>query len=257
MSKQSGLGDNLYIAGYDLSGDINAIGNVGGGPAALEFTGIDKYAPERKGGLRDGRLQMTAFFNPGTLPDQAHARLKTLPTTDVVAAYFRGTALGGASANIVAKQIGYDGTRGDSGEFTFAVEAQANAYGLEWGKSLTAGKRTDSVAGNGTGVDFGVGSPPLFNGASLFGLQAYLHVFAFTGTSVTVKLQESSDNGVGDTWADVTGGSFSAATGVTSQRIETARGQTVERYLRAVTTGTFSNAVFAVSVARNDVAVTF
>jgi hypothetical protein len=55
----------------------------------------------------------------------------------------------------------------------------------------------------------------------------------------------------------VTGGGFTAATGVGAQRIQTARGQTVERYLRVVTTGTFSNAVFAVSVARNDVEVTY
>ncbi|MFI5524981.1 hypothetical protein [Streptomyces platensis] len=255
MGKQSGLGDNLYISGYDLSGDIGSLGNVGGGPAAQEVTGIDKSAPERVGGIRDGRLQMTSFFNPGT--DRSHVRLKALPTTDVIAAYFRGTALGGASANIVAKQANYDGTRGDSGEFTFAIESQANGYGLEWGRSLTAGKRTDTTGTNGASVDFGPGSPPAFNGSGLFGLQAYLHVFAFTGTSVTVKLQESSDNGVGDPWADVVGGAFTAATGVTSQRIETARGQTVERYLRAVTTGTFTSAVFAVSVVRNDVAVTF
>lgn len=257
MAKQGGLGDNLYIAGYDLSGDIGSVGNVGGGPATLEVTGIDKSAPERIGGLRDGRIQFSAFFNPGTLPDKAHARLKTLPTTDVVAAYFRGTALGGASANIVAKQLNYDGNRGDSGEFTFAVEAAANAYGLEWGRSLTAGKRTDTTGTNGASVDFGLGSPPLFNGSTLFGLQAYLHVFALTGTSVTVKLQESADNGVGDTWTDVVGGAFTAATGIGAQRIETARGQTVERYLRVVTTGTFTSATFAVSVARNDVAVTF
>jgi len=257
VSKQSGLGDNLYIAGYDLSGDISALGNVGGGPAALEMTGIDKSAVERKGGIRDGRLQMTSFFNLGTLPDQAHARLKTLPNSDVIAAYWRGTALGGASANIVAKQLNYDGNRGDSGEFTFAVEAAANAYGLEWGRSLTAGKRTDTTGTNGPSVDFGVGSPPLFNGAALFGLQAYLHVFALTGTSVTVKLQESSDNGVGDTWTDVVGGAFTAATGVGAQRIETARNQSVERYLRVVTTGTFTNAVFAVSAVRNDVQVSF
>ncbi|MFI0236325.1 hypothetical protein [Streptomyces sp. NPDC016845] len=257
MGKQSGLGDALYIAGYDLSGDIQALGNVGGGPAALEVTGIDKSAPERIGGLRDGRLQMTSFFNPGTLPDKAHARFKTLPTSDVIAAYFRGTVLGGASANIVAKQVNYDGNRGDSGEFTFAVEAQANGFGVEWGRSLTAGKRTDTTGTNGASVDFGPGSPPLFNGAALFGLQAYLHVFAITGTSVTVKLQESSDNGVGDPWADVVGGAFTAATGVGAQRIETARGLTVKQYLRAVTTGTFTSATFAVSVIRNDVAVTF
>ena len=80
---------------------------------------------------------------------------------------------------------------------------------------------------------------------------------SFTGTSVTVKIQESSDNGAGDAWADVTGGGFTAATGVTTQRLETARGQTVERYLRAVTTGTFSSATFAVVAVRNDTSTVF
>lgn len=248
MSKQSGLGDNLYVAGYDLSGDINALGNIGGGPAVQEVTGIDKSAMERIGLLRDGRMQMVSFFNPAA--GQAHERFSALPTTDVILSYFRGTTLGKPSANLVAKQLNYDGTRADSGEFTFAVEAQGNAYGLEWGRSLTAGKRTDTSATNGSSVDFGTGS-------TSFGLQAYLHVFAFTGTSVTVKLQESSDDGAGDAWADVTGGAFTAATGITSQRIATASNLTVERYLRVVTTGTFSNAVFAVSVNRNEVATTF
>lgn len=248
MSKQSGLGDALYIAGYDFSGDIGSVGAVGGGPAALEVTGIDKSAPERIGGLRDGRIDFTAFFNPAA--GRAHPRLSLLPTTDVIMTYFRGTALGGASANLVAKQLNYDGSRGDDGAFTFAGANQGNGYGLEWGTSMTAGKRTDSTATNGASVDFGTGS-------TSWGLQAYLHVFAFTGTSVTVKLQESSDNGGADAWADVTGGAFTAATGITSQRIATASGQTVERYLRVVTTGTFSDAVFAVSVNRNVVATSF
>lgn len=248
MAKQSGLGDALFISGYDLSGDINAIGNVGGGPAALEFTGIDKSAYERKGGLRDGRLQFTSYFNPAAA--QAHPRLSSLPTSDVILSYFRGTTAGGQSANLVAKQANYDGTRGDDGAFTFAVEALANGYGVEWGTSMTAGKRTDTTATNGASVDFGTGS-------TTFGLQAYLHVFAVTGTSVTVKLQESSDNGAGDAWADVTGGAFTAATGITSERIATSASQTIERYLRVVTAGTFSNAVFAVSVVRNDVATSF
>lgn len=248
MAKQSGLGDALYIAGYDLSGDISAVNSIGGGPALLDVTGIDKSAFQRIGGLRDGRIDYTAFFNPAA--GQAHPRLSTLPTADVILSYYRGTALGGASANLVAKQLNYDGTRADDGAFTFAGQNQGNGYGLEWGTSLTAGKRTDTTATNGSSVDFGTGS-------TTFGLQAYLHVFAFTGTSVTVKLQESSDNGAGDAWADVTGGGFTAATGITSQRIATASNLTVERYLRVVTTGTFTNAVFAVSVNRNDVATTF
>jgi hypothetical protein len=248
MSKQSGLGDNLFVSGYNVSGDINSLGRIGGGPAALEVTGIDKSAFERIGGLRDGGIDWVSYFNPAT--DQAHDRFSALPTTDVQVTYCRGTALGSPAANLIAKQIDYAATRGDDGAFTFAVQAQANGYGLEWCTQLTAGQRTDTTATSGTGVDFGTGS-------TAFGLQAYLHVFAVTGTSVTVKLQESSDNGVGDAWADVTGGGFTAATGITTQRIATAAGQTVERYLRVTTTGTFTNAVFAVSVCRNDTATTF
>lgn len=248
MAKQSGLGDNLYVAGNNLSGDIGSLGRIGGGPATLEVTGIDKSAPERIGGLRDGAMSYSAFFNDAA--GQAHLVLRPLPTADVILTYCRGTALGSPAAAMVAKQINYDPTRDSSGNLTFAVEAQSNGFGLEWGQQLTAGRRTDAAAANGAGVDYGVGP-------TAFGLQAWLHVFAFTGTSVTVKLQESADNGAADPWVDVVGGGFTAASAVTSERIQTARGQTVKRWLRAVTTGVFTNAVFAVMAARNDVSVVF
>ena len=247
MAKQSGLGDRLLVAGYNLSGDIGSLGRIGGGPAPLEVTGIDKSAFERIGGLRDGAIEYSAWFNPSS--SRAHERLSALPTSDQVVTYLRGTTLGNAGACLVGKQIDYAPSRGDDGSLTIAVSALANGYGLEWGTQLTAGVRADTSATNGDSVDFGA--------AGSHGLQAYLHVTAFTGTSVTVKLQQSSDDGDSDSWADVTGGSFSAATGVTSQRIATTSGLAVERYLRVATTGTFSAASFSVVVVVNETAVTF
>ncbi len=249
MAKQSGLGSAFYLDGYDLSGDVTALGEIGGGPAALRGpTGIDKAAFETLGGVRDGRMNVASWFNPSA--GQQHDRFGNLPVADVIAEFRAGgTALGGPVATINAKQVDYNGTRATDGSLTWSTSLLGNAYGLEWCVGLTAGKRTDGSATNGTGVDFAA--------ASSFGLQAYLQVFAFTGTSVTVKLQESSDNGVGDAWVDVTGGGFTAATGITRQRIETTRALAVERYLRVVTTGTFSNAVFAVSVAKNAVSTVF
>jgi hypothetical protein len=244
MAKKSGLGDNLYVAGYDLSGDIGSLDNISCPMQLLETTSIDKSAFERIGGLRDGKLAYTAFFDKQT--GQAHPRLSLLPTTDQIATYCRGTALGNPAVAINAKQLNYDATRAASGAFTFKVNAEANAYGLEWGEQLTAGKRTDAIAANGASIDYGAAQ------AGAYGLQAYLHVFAFTGTSVTVKLQDSADNG---TFADIAGAAFAAASGVTSQRIAVSA-VTVRRYVRAVTTGTFSNAVFAVAVVRN-ASVTF
>jgi hypothetical protein len=241
--KQSGLGDRLFVAGFDLSGDISAVQRVAGGPAALEVTGIDKSAPERIGGLRDGGIDFTAWFNDAA--GQSHPVLSTLPTTDRIVSYFRGAAIGSPTASCVAKQVNYDGTRAQDGTLTHTVNAVPNGYGVEWGLQLTAGKRTDSTATNGASIDYGAVS-------TAFGLQAWLHVFAFTGTSVTVTIQDSADN---ISFANVSGAVFTAATGVTSERI--AVSGTVRRYLRAITTGTFSNAVFAVQVTRNETLVVF
>ncbi|MEV8402582.1 hypothetical protein [Streptomyces niveus] len=248
--KQSGLGDHLYISGQDVSGDIGAVNKVGGGPAVIDVTPINAYAMARIGGLRDGGIDYSAYWNPTNGPGQpksSHEVLSPLPTSDVVMTYVRGATLGGPVAALVAKQLNYDGTRDDSGAMNFAGATQGNGYGLEWCIGLTAGKRVDATAGNGTSVD-------LATGPTAFGLQAYLHVFALTGTSVTVKLQDSPDNSV---WTDVVGGGFTAATGITAQRIQTARDQTVQRYLRAVSSGTFTSATFAVAVNRNDTETEF
>jgi hypothetical protein len=245
MAKQSGLGDNFYVGGYDLSGDTSSLSRVGGSQAIIDVTGIDKSAFERIGGQRDGSIEWVSFFNDST--GQAHATLKTLPTADVVAEYARGTTLGNQAACIVAKQINYDPTRANSGELTVAVQAQANGFGLEWGNQLTAGKRTDTTATAGTAVDF--------TAATSFGWQAYLQVFAFTGTSVTVTLEDSANNSV---FATLSGAVFTAATGVTTQRLASSSGTaTVRQYVRATTSGTFSSATFAVVLVKNESLVTF
>jgi hypothetical protein len=247
MTKGTGLGDNFYVGGYDLSGDTQSLGRIGGGAELMETTGIDKSGIERLGGTRSGGFDFESYFNDAAA--QAHVALAPLPRTDVIMSYYRGTTQGNRAANLVAKQINYDPTRGNDGSLTYSVTAESNGYGIEWGRMLTAGKQTDSSAGNGTGFQ----DPP--GASTLFGLQAYLHVFAFTGTSVVVKLQESQDNASGDAYADVTGGAFASVNGAhVTQRIATANNLTVEEWLRVVTTGTFSNFVFAVAVVRNQIA---
>lgn len=249
MAKASGLGDALYIAGYDASGDISALSNVGGGPATLDVTAINKSAHERLGGIRDGRLEMTTYFNHVQAGTGTHEKLAALPRTDIILTYCRGTALGNPAACLVAKQINYDGTRANDGAFTFAVSAQANGYGLGWGQQLTAGLRTDTAATNGTSIDT--------TASASFGAQAYLQVTAFTGTDATVKIQDSADN---VSFADVTGLTFTQVTAApASQRLATASGATIRRYLRAVTTttGGFTSLTFNVVVVKNAVAVTF
>ncbi len=244
MAKQTGLGDNLYVSGNDLSGDVGSLSRIGGGPALLDITGIDKSAMERIGGVRDGAIDFTAFFNKAA--GQAHPVLSTLPTADRIVSYFRGTALGNPAAACLAKQINYDPTRGADGSLTIDVSTLSNGFGLEWGVNLTAGKLQHASATAGASVDNLAGTT--------FGLQAYLHVFSFTGTSCTVAIQESINDGGGDAFANVTSGVFTAATAAGSERIATANTATIEQYLRINTTGTFSECTFAVIVVRNTIA---
>lgn len=249
MAKQTGLGAAFWLDGVDLSGDVGSLGRINGGNTPIEVTGIDKSAYERLGGPRDGGVEFMAYMNPSA--GAAHPTLAPLTTADRIATYCHRTTLGAPAACLVAKQVNYDANRAEDGSLTWSVTAESNQYGLEWGQLLTAGKRVDTGAANGTGVDFEAGAS--------FGLQAWLHVFAFTGTDVTIKLQESSDN-AGDAYADVTGGAFTAVTaGPTKQRIQTARDQAVERYLRVVTTtsGGFTSVTFGVVATLNPVSVVF
>ena len=240
MAKGSGLAQRAFVGGYDLSGDVAAITRCASPRPIWEIPGINRSAQERLLGLGDGEISFTTWFNDAAL--QEHVILKTLPTADTQIMWAMAATIGATAVGLIAKQINYDPTREADGALSIAVQALANGVVLEWGELLTAGVRTDTAATNGSS---------LANAASsASGLAAYLQVFAFTGTSVTVTIQESSDNGVGDPWA--TSIAFTAATGITTER-KTVTG-TVEMYLRVITTGTFTSALFAVMARRGTTA---
>lgn len=242
MTVQGGMGDNLWIDGYDVSGDIGALGRIASPLTVQDTTPINKYANARIGLLHDGGIDFTAFWNPGVPADSAHNVLRTLPVADRALTYCRGTVLGAHAASMVGKQITYDPNRPADGSMTLGVACAANQYGLEWGQLLTAGKATLTGAGNGTGVDLGAVS-------TAFGWAMYLQVFAFTGTSITIKVQDSADNAA---FLDLASATFVAATAIGSQRVSAGPTSTatVRRYARIVASGTFTNAVVGVNFIR-------
>lgn len=310
MAKQSGLGDNFYIGGYDLSGDIASVDKVSGGPALLDVTPVNKSAHARIAGLRDGSLSFTSFWEstvavvtpgvptsgtpvvstynfavlvtvtggtvtnvvingasvgtgPGTyvLPalgsitltysaaptwnwvriGTAHDALNNIPNGDVICSYIRGAAVGNGAACINAKQTNYDPTRDNNGNLTLKVDLVSNKFGLEWGLQLTPGLRVDTAATNGASRDDGA--------ATAFGMQAYLQLVELVGTNVDVAVQHSSDNA---TWATII--DFGSLTAIGAARGSVSNTTTVNRYLRAITTGTFTYAQFSVVTCRNPVA---
>lgn len=245
MAKSSGLGARFLVDGFNISGDVGSIGSIAGSGEELDMTGIDKEGKERILGLRDGSMEWSAFWNPGPANNAAHKVLGTLPSADRVVTYAHRAQLGAAAASLVSKQLNYDGERGGTGEFALSVQAVANGFGRDWGVLATPGIRADAAATNGTGLDLGTG--PL-----AFGAQAYLHLLALTGTTITARLQHSNDNGAGDPWADLAGGGFPAMTAIGAARVATARTLPVKRWIRVATTGTFTAAQLLVNVVRND-----
>jgi hypothetical protein len=158
MTKQSGLGDNFYIGGFDLSGDVSSVDQMSGPLAPIDVTGIKYSANQRIGGLRDADWQFTSFFNFAA--GASHLALNTLPTTDVIATYFRGTATGNPAASINGKQIDYAPTRDNTGNLTLKTEVQANAYGMEWGQQLTPGiyAAANALTGANSTFEGGIGN---------------------------------------------------------------------------------------------------
>lgn len=249
MGKQTGIGDNFYVGAYDLSGDTQALDSIEGPISTLDKTGINVLGFERIQGIRDGKISWKSHFNPAT--GKQHEVLSALPAADWITSYFhRPSAVGNPAASLVGKQTDYKGSRDNKGDLMFSTENDLNGYALEWGIGLTAGKKTLSGAGAGTSINDVIST-------TSFGLQAYLHVFAFTGTSAAIVIQASSDDGGSDAYATVTGATFASVTGLTSERIQTGRTTAVEKWLRVNVTGTFSNLVFAVNCVRNTHTVNF
>lgn len=235
MAKGTGLAQNFYAGGYDLSGDVGAISVAGSPRATYDVTGLNKSAHERLLGHGDGKLGFNTYFNDSAL--QAHAALKGLPATDAQIVWAFAATIGAVAAGLVAKQINYDWSRPIDGSLVGTIEAIADGVPLEWGELLTAGKRTDTAATNGASLD---------NAAlSSDGLAAYLQVFAVNAVDVTIKVQDSADDAA---WADII--TFTAPTGVTFER-KTLTG-TIRRYLRVITetTGGITSVSFAVMVRR-------
>ena len=91
MAKQSGLGQALFVQGYDLSTDVSTLSGAGYTQELLDTTGINVSAPERVAGRVDSTLVINGWFD--NADDKAHEAFKSLPRTDRVVTYQIGTAI--------------------------------------------------------------------------------------------------------------------------------------------------------------------
>lgn len=239
MAKTSGVPDYLFYSGYDISGDVGSITRIGAPRASLPATGINSAGgKERIQGLSDGEIAFHSYFNDAD--DQEHEVLKAFATTEYVM-YCRGATLGNPCAMLVALQMNYDWNRGTDGSLLATIQALGKGTDapLEWGTQITAGKITHSSAASSTGEVTAV---------STAGAAMMLEIFSLASGTPTVLLEDSSDTttGADGTWATLK--TFTIQTAQTAERLAVAG--TVNKGVRATTTGTFSNLVFAIGMRR-------
>lgn len=129
-------------------------------------------------------------------------------------------------------ELGHSSTVGDAATFQLGMMTEARPdLGVALHNVLTA----ETAGGNAAAQDNAASSS---NGGA-----GVVHCSAFSGTNITVKIQHSADN---STWADLM--TFTQLTAVGAEH-KTVTG-TVNRYLRASWSGTFTSATFAVAFAR-------
>lgn len=234
MTKSTGLGQQLYIHGYDLSGDVGSIDNLSTPRSVHDVTGIDKSAVERILGSIGVELGYGAFFNDA---GDLWTELSALPTTDRDLMWLFGTTIGKVGFGARVKQIDLPWSRAADGGLTATPSAQGSGGVLPiWGEVLTPGKVTVASAGAQSSLDGGASSD--------YGLVAYAQMFSLGSGTPTVLIEDSAND---STWATLI--TLSDLSGANTVQRATVTG-TVDRYLRVNVTGTFTDAVIAVLIRR-------
>jgi hypothetical protein len=242
MAKVNGLNVRLYVEGYDLSGDANALNGLGYTNELLDVTTLDVSAKKRIVGIADAEVSVDAFFDPASSKQHAvwTSNSGKQPSADQDVLVPMGSSVGDPCVGLVSKQGTYTTTRSPGSAISAnATYTTSDGAGLEFGVMLTAHDDTHSSAGSGTVLDGGA--------ATSNGGIGYLQVFSVASGSVTVNLQESTSSG-GSYANFMTFSTVAAAGAPTSERL-TMSG-TVARYVKVTTTGTFSNAKIAVGFTR-------
>lgn len=239
MAAVHGKSTELWLGAYDVSTYFNSLSMPNDRDEA-DVTGFSASAKSSVLGLKNGMVELGGFFYGGTgeIDEQ-------------LSGYFGGSAAKAFTAMIGGDTLGNPARIADFLQLTYTIgtnvndaakvtaRAKANS-GLLRAFVLHA-KGAETATDTEVSVDWGATS------TSSSGFAATLHVFAISGgITFTPKLADSSDN---VTFADVTGGGFTAVTAVGSQYLEGTA--SVRRYTRAAWTITGTGSVtFGIALAK-------
>ena len=237
MAFSGGASAEIFVSGYDLTTFFRNLGftNQQGTYDVTTFGATGKtFIP----GLTDGTITADGFFDGGAdLVDQVLSAAIGAASDGQWLVFPQGDAIGARGRGCASVESNYQVTNPVDGAVTVSAAVQSDG-GLDGVVSLHA-----------LGAETATGESASVNNlaSSANGGVAFIQATAFTGTSVVVKVQHSTDNAV---WADlVTFAAIDAARDY--ERVLVAAGTTVNQYLREQrASGTFSSVTHVVAFAR-------
>jgi len=227
-----GKDTKVFVDEYDWTTQFR---NSSGIPGSVDMAENSTYGSEDKTyepGLGDAAPTLEGILTDSVV--QIIAAWKDGKATHLFTRALDGGAVGGAADSFEAflQAMDQPAPVGDIVVSTLNLQAQG---GVDEGVMLEDGVTSRVAPGDGTSVDNSASSPD--------GGVGYLHVLEFTGTDIDITVQDSPND---STWADVV--NFTQVTGVGSERVEAAG--TVDQYLQAEWSGTFTSCLFVVVFAR-------
>lgn len=242
MAFKHGSKTSIYLGGLDLSPYLNAA-EWSTDQAAAETTTFGASWKTYIAGLQGAKATFGGFYDPTVLDIENTLGVDWSLTAGVLTACAGGTAIGDDARLFSIMSSSYAQTSPVGG-----------AVGVKWEAATSAPVGFGDVL-HPYGVDTNTttGAEKDDSAATSLGWIAHLHVAAVSGGSWVVKLQDAA---VSNTYSDLTGGAFTAATGKTSQRLVAATNTTtLRRYVRYVATRTGGIAgdtiTFQLSYSRN------
>jgi hypothetical protein len=178
----------VYFAQYDISGDLNKVG-IGITPDAVEDTAFGASYHTKKPGLLTAKATMEGYskFN-ATANNAIDGRLwNNLSVVDIpfsVAAAGGDAGENGFFFKAMEAQYALGGSIGEMLKFQSSAEATGTGVQLVRGIIMEDGKTSRTTAGNSSVQTLGAVS-------ATQNLYAVLHVFAFVGTDVTIKVRSA------------------------------------------------------------------
>lgn len=222
MAASHGKNTKILLNGYNISSYLQDA-EVAGTRDEADITGFEATAKSFITGHKDGAVSMSGTFDgAANAIDQQFSAILAGGTAVPFSYAPDSDTVGKRAIFGKFKQLAYSIVSSITDAVRISADGRTDSD-LDYGVSLHA-QGAKTATGDGATHDWGAASAT----STGFAAQAQVTAISGDGATFTPKLQDSAD---GVTWADVTGGAFTAITAVGAQQL-THASTSVRRYTR-------------------------